>query len=100
MNSAVVDRSLLPDADVDVALAARPGWARTGDAIERTYELASFPEAIAFVVHIGFLAEKADHHPDLDLRWRKVRVALSTHDAGGLTLLDFDLAAAIDALGR
>ncbi len=95
----MVDRSLLSDADVDAALAARPGWARTGDEIDKTYELRSFPDAIAFVVHIGFLAEKADHHPDLDIRWRKVRVALTTHDAGGLTRLDFDLATAIDAFG-
>ena len=72
----------------------------TGDEIVRTFECASFPDAIAFVVRIGFLAEAANHHPDLDIRWRKVRVALTTHDAGGLTTIDFDLAAAIDARVR
>ena len=66
-----------------------------GDEIVRTFECASFPDAIAFVVRIGFFAERADHHPDLDVRWRKVRAALTTHDAGGLTALDLDLAAEI-----
>ena len=87
----------LADAEIAAALAERPEWARAGDEIVRTYECASFPDAIVFVVRIGFLAEAANHHPDLDIRWRKVRVALSTHDAGGLTTLDFELAAAIDA---
>ena len=72
-----------------------PGWARTGAEIGREFECASFPDAIAFVVRIGFFAESADHHPDLDIRWRKVRVALTTHDAGSLTQLDVDLAAQI-----
>ena len=57
---------------------------------------ASFPDAIAFVVRIGFFAEQADHHPDLDVRWRKVKVALTTHDAGGLTQKDVDLATRIE----
>ncbi len=50
-------------------------------------------------MQIGFLAEKADHHPDLDIRWRTVKVALSTHSDGGLTNRDFDLATEIEALG-
>ena len=100
MNGAVADRSLLSDTEVAARLAELGGWARVGDEIVRTYELASFPAAIAFVVEIGFLAEKADHHPDLDIRWRKVKVALTTHDAGGLTRLDFDLATKIDAINR
>ena len=89
----------LADAEIAAALAALPDWARDGDEIVKTFECASFPAAIAFVVQIGFLAEKADHHPDLDVRWRKVKVALSTHSAGGLTNRDFDLAAEIEALG-
>jgi len=88
---------LLGEAELAPLLAAIPGWTRTGDEIERTFELASFPDAIAFVVRVGFLAEKADHHPDLDVRWRNVRVALTTHDSGGLTALDLDLAQKIDA---
>jgi 4a-hydroxytetrahydrobiopterin dehydratase len=89
----------LADAEIARALAALPGWAREGDEIVKTFECASFPAAISFVVQVGFLAEKADHHPDLDIRWRKVKVALSTHSAGGLTNLDFDLAGEIEALG-
>jgi 4a-hydroxytetrahydrobiopterin dehydratase len=89
----------LADAEIAAALAALPDWSRDGDEIVKTFECASFPAAIAFVVQIGFLAEKADHHPDLDVRWRKVKVALSTHSAGGLTNRDFDLAAEIEALG-
>jgi 4a-hydroxytetrahydrobiopterin dehydratase len=79
------------------ALARLPGWDRDGDEISRVFECASFANAIEFVVRIGFLAEHADHHPDLDVRWRKVRVALTTHDAGGITTLDLDMAAEITA---
>lgn len=89
---------LLSDADVASALAALPGWSRSGDAIDKTFELGSFPDAIAFVVRIGFLAEAADHHPDLDIRWRKVRVVLSSHDAGGLTERDVALAHQIEQI--
>ncbi len=78
-------------------LTTLPGWERAGDEIVQTFELPSFPEAIAFVTRIAERAEAADHHPDLDIRYRKVRVALSTHDAGGLTDKDFDLATEIEA---
>jgi 4a-hydroxytetrahydrobiopterin dehydratase len=86
----------LPDDRVTERLAALSGWAREGDEIVKTFELRSFPDAIAFVTRIADRAEAANHHPDLDIRYRKVRVALSTHDAGGLTDQDFDLAAEIE----
>jgi 4a-hydroxytetrahydrobiopterin dehydratase len=86
----------LSDADVDRSLAGLPAWSRDGDEIKASFELPSFPDAIAFVVRIGFLAEKANHHPDLDIRWRTVHVALTTHDQGGITDKDFELARAID----
>lgn len=89
---------LLTDDDVSAALAALTGWTRSGAVIEKTFERPSFPAAIAFVVQVGFLAEAADHHPDLDVRWRRVRVALTTHDAGGLTQLDVDLAQRIEGI--
>lgn len=89
---------LLSEADLASALAGLPGWSRAGDEIEKTFECASFPDAIAFVVRVGFLAEAADHHPDLDVRWRKVRVALTTHDSGGLTANDTDLAEQIEGV--
>ena len=84
--------ALLSDADVTAALGELAGWEREGDEIVRTFECATFADAIAFVVRIGFFAERADHHPDVDIRWRKVRAALTTHDAGGLTDLDVELA--------
>jgi len=88
----------LPDDEVTVRLARLPGWARVGDEIERTYELASFPAAVAFVGRIADAAEAANHHPDLDIRYRKVRVALSTHSEGGITDKDFALATQVDGL--
>ena len=63
----------------------------------KRYDLPSFPDAIAFVVAVGFEAESRNHHPDIDVRWRTVHLRLTTHDAGGLTAFDFDLATAIDA---
>jgi 4a-hydroxytetrahydrobiopterin dehydratase len=73
-------------------------WTREGDQICKLFKLASFPGAIGFVTQVAFLAEAANHHPDIDIRWRKVSLALTTHDAGGLTAKDFDLAAQIDEI--
>jgi 4a-hydroxytetrahydrobiopterin dehydratase len=88
----------LSDDDVRTGLAELSGWERRGDEIEKVYELASFPDAIAFVTRVGFLAEKANHHPDLDVRWRKVRVALSTHSEGGITDKDLAFAGEIETV--
>jgi 4a-hydroxytetrahydrobiopterin dehydratase len=90
----------LDDGAVAAALAApdAPRWDLVDGRIVRTVELSTFPEAIDFVVAVGALAEAADHHPDIDIRWRTVTLALVTHDAGGLTELDFALARSIDAL--
>ena len=88
----------LSAADVEARLGALSSWARQGDEIRKTFRLGSFPAAVAFVTHVGFLAEAAGHHPDIDIRWRNVTLALTTHDAGGLTDKDFDLAAQIDAI--
>jgi 4a-hydroxytetrahydrobiopterin dehydratase len=87
----------LDDDDIRTRLGRLPGWEREGDEISKTFELPTFPEAIAFVTRIAERAEAANHHPDIDIRWRKVRIALSTHDAGGLTDLDFQLASEIEA---
>jgi 4a-hydroxytetrahydrobiopterin dehydratase len=86
----------LDDDEVAHWLETQHGWERAGDEIRKRFERASFADAIAFVVRIGFLAEAADHHPDLDIRWRTVAVALTTHDAGGLTERDLSLAESID----
>jgi 4a-hydroxytetrahydrobiopterin dehydratase len=88
----------LTDDEITAALEALPGWAREGDNIVKTYELATFPDAISFVGAIADRAEAANHHPDLDIRYRRVRVALSTHDAGGITDKDTALATEIEAL--
>ena len=96
----MVAMAKLSDAEVTAGLAALPGWERLGDEIVKTFDCGSFRGAIAFVVRIGFFAEKADHHPDLDVRWKRVRVALTTHDAGGLTGKDLDLAREIEGIGR
>jgi len=74
------------------------GWSRDGKEIRRLIEFADFVRAMAFVNSVALLAEKFNHHPDIDIRWNKVRLALSTHSAGGLTELDFKLAKAIDEL--
>ncbi|MCJ7436962.1 MAG: 4a-hydroxytetrahydrobiopterin dehydratase [Acidimicrobiia bacterium] len=87
----------LTDDEVREALAGLPAWTREGDEIVRTFELPTFPAVIAFVGRIAALAEAADHHPDLDIRYRRLRVALTTHDSGGLTTRDIDLAGRIDA---
>lgn len=88
----------LTDSEVAAALVDLAGWSRAGDEIRNRYDCPSFADAITFVVRIAFLAEAADHHPDLDVRWRTVHVALTTHDAGGLTALDMELARAIDGV--
>jgi len=89
----------LSDDQIATKLAVLDGWTREADEIVKTFELPSFPDAIAFVGTVAELAEAADHHPDIDIRYRKVRIALSTHDAGGITQKDFDLAGDIEAIG-
>ena len=69
-----------------------------GDELVTTVELRDFAAALAFVNAVGAAAEAANHHPDIDIRWNKVHLVLSTHSAGGLTVLDIALAAAIDRL--
>ena len=83
--------------EVDAALAEQGlAWERVGDELVTTVELRDFAAALAFVNAVGAAAEAANHHPDIDIRWNKVHLVLSTHSAGGLTVLDIALAAAID----
>jgi 4a-hydroxytetrahydrobiopterin dehydratase len=81
------------------AMAGVPQWQRKGRIIRRTYEFKGLPEAIKFVSAVAKAAEKAWHHPDIDIRSNQVTLALTTHDEGGLTAKDFALAARADALG-
>lgn len=85
----------LDEAAIAAALATLPGWTRAGDAITRTFSFAGFPEAVAFIQRLVPIAEGMQHHPDVDLRYDRVVVTLSTHDAGGLTALDVEQARAI-----
>ena len=75
-----------------------PYWKRTGSLITRTWTCVDFPQALAFINRVGQLAEEANHHPDIHNSWATVTLTLTTHDAGGLTDRDFDLARKIDAL--
>jgi 4a-hydroxytetrahydrobiopterin dehydratase len=88
----------LEPAVVEEWLAKHPGWAREGEALARTVRMPDFAAALAFAVRVGMLAEKRDHHPDILIGWGKARVVWTTHDAGGITQLDLDLAEATDAL--
>ncbi len=88
----------LSDDEITTGLAERPGWERSGDEIAKEYRLGNFKEAVAFVVRLSYEAEAANHHPDLDIRWNKVLVRLSTHSEGGITAKDLELAATIEAL--
>jgi len=74
-------------------------WERDGQSIVRVVKKKDFAEALAYVNDVGALAEAADHHPDVDIRWNTVTLRLSTHSAGGLTDQDLSLASAIDGLG-
>ena len=90
--------SLLPKNEIENALASLKGWRLEGKEIVRQFELKDFVHAMGFVNSVALLAEKANHHPDIDLRWNKVKLVLSTHSAGGLTEKDFNLAKQIDSL--
>jgi 4a-hydroxytetrahydrobiopterin dehydratase len=88
---------LSPD-DAAAALKDLPLWSGGVDGIERTLELPSFRAAVEAISMIADVAEELDHHPDMDLRWTRVRVAVVTHSAGGLTELDLQLARRVDVL--
>ena len=85
----------LSESEIAGRLARLPGWERQGQAIRRTFSFADFGAAMAFVNRVADLAEAMDHHPDMDIRYSRVTLTLSTHDAGGLTERDFDLAARV-----
>jgi 4a-hydroxytetrahydrobiopterin dehydratase len=88
---------LLTENEVREQMKRVPGWTRKNDEISRLYTFSGFVTAMAFVNHVAGLAESMDHHPDILIQYKKVTLTLSTHDAGGLTDLDFTLARKIDA---
>jgi 4a-hydroxytetrahydrobiopterin dehydratase len=89
---------LLSGPEVAVRLAGVPQWRAVGASIMRIFEFTDFPAAMRFVNRVADAAERAWHHPDMDIRWNKVALTLTTHDSGGLTAKDFDLAAEFDRI--
>lgn len=88
----------LSEAEVVSKTGSVPEWKRAGAEISRTFQFKDFAQAMRFVNGVAGEAEKANHHPDIDIRWNKVKLTLSTHDAGGLTDKDFALAQICDKL--
>jgi 4a-hydroxytetrahydrobiopterin dehydratase len=90
--------ALLSQEQIDRELRGIGDWKQDGKEIRREVELKDFVRAMGFVNSVALLAEKADHHPDIDIRWNKVKLVLSTHSEGGLTDKDFKLAKQINSL--
>lgn len=86
----------LAEKDIQERIRKLEGWRRKGNELHKTYQFRSFKDAIIFVNRVASLADQADHHPDIDIRYNKVHLVLSTHNARGLTENDFTLALAID----
>ena len=89
---------LLTEDEITARIAGLPAWARDGDTIAATFSRADFRDSLLFVGAVAYLAEAANHHPDVAISWNKVTLTLSTHSAGGLTAADFALAGQISAL--
>ncbi len=92
--------ALIAQTDLKVMMKRIPEWDTNKKSIERTFEFDDFSQAIDFVNAVAEIAEEEEHHPDIDVRWNKVRLVLSTHSEGGLTDLDFQLAEKIDTLNE
>lgn len=89
---------LLTDSAITAELASVPGWTQAGSNITATVKLADFRAAMLYVGAVAYLAEDANHHPDILIQWNRVTLTLSTHSAGGLTAADFALARRISQL--
>ncbi len=92
--------SSLPLSDIEIQreLGSLPGWARRGQSLVKTFTFPAFPAGIDWVRRAADAAESMNHHPDIDIRYTRIMVTLSTHDAGGITTKDLALARALDAL--
>lgn len=88
----------LSDADVAARLEALPEWSQPGEEIQRTFRFTDFVQAMSFVDRVAARAEEVQHHPDILIRYSRVTLSLSTHDAGGITEKDFDFASAADRI--
>ena len=92
--------SKLDDAQIQERLREAPGWQAADDMLAKTFTFASFIESMQFVNRLAQAAEDAQHHPDIDIRYSKVTISLSTHDAGGITEKDFAMAQEADAVAE
>jgi 4a-hydroxytetrahydrobiopterin dehydratase len=90
--------SQVSQAEIDSHLSEHPEWQIEGGELVRTFKFSTFSEAVTFVNRVATLAEEAGHHPDIDIRYNRVRFALVSHDAGGITGKDLALAAGVDRL--
>lgn len=88
----------LSQEQIDVALADVQEWTQSGDAVQRTFRFEDFMAAVGFVNRIAEMAEEVQHHPAIMIRYDKVTLTLSTHDAGGISEKDFDFARACDGM--
>lgn len=95
-----MSRDRLSDITIQRELGRLPGWSRRGDALVKSYQFPTFLAGIDFVGRVARVAEAADHHPDLDIRYTKVVCTLSTHSAGGITQMDLDLAGEIERVAQ
>ena len=93
-----MSRARLTDAQITTELAAMPGWARSDDALTHTFQFADFVTAFGFMASAALVAERMNHHPEWFNVYGKVDVRLSTHDAGGITALDVELARAMSSI--
>lgn len=93
-----MERRILTTGELTDALATLSGWTDEGNSISKRWEFADFAAALDYVNRVGALAEAADHHPDFTFGWGYANVALTTHDRGGVTDVDVDLARQIEAL--
>ena len=90
----------LPTGEIEAALRDLPHWSLHGGRLRREFRFADFVEAFGFMARVALVAEKMDHHPDWSNVYNRVVIELETHDAGGLTRLDFELARAADRLAE
>ncbi len=88
---------LISDIAIQRELQTLPGWSRRADVLTKLYQFRNFTEAMDFVNRVAVHAEAANHHPDIDIRYSKVTLTLSTHDSGGITQADIDLARSIES---
>jgi 4a-hydroxytetrahydrobiopterin dehydratase len=100
MEPGMAARKKLTDVEIETELATTTGWKRAGDKLQRTFQFPDFVTAFGFMASAALVAERMNHHPEWFNVYRTVRVELSTHDADGVTALDFELARAMNALAR